>query len=83
MMSVKVIQKRTNLQHLFLGICEPLSDPSCRAKQPSLSCNGDIGYECPSIDDPGVLSVDLRFPTTDVPSNETNYYCKIFEVVYL
>ena len=58
-----------------------MESDECRELQPFLNCDHDVGLDdCESLQEDDVSSLDLRFPMTDVPAQETTYYCKIFRV---
>ncbi|XP_046576553.1 DBH-like monooxygenase protein 1 [Haliotis rubra] len=68
--------RTTGLTHP--GYCTPSSTQTC-AGLATPSCES-TEFDCPSIAESGVRSRDLRFPRTQVPSTETNYFCMTFDL---
>ena len=67
--------RTTNITHP--GICDPLNSPACHGKNTFLKCET---FNCPAVTDPAVTKLDLKFPRTEVPAQETTYMCMAFEL---
>ncbi|KAJ8300821.1 hypothetical protein KUTeg_022340 [Tegillarca granosa] len=53
---------------------EELGDPECKWK------NGEIPDRTEKITHPGMMNKTIRFPETQVPPTQTNYYCMTFDL---
>ncbi|XP_069138147.1 dopamine beta-hydroxylase-like [Argopecten irradians] len=59
------------------GLCEPWSDPRCLEKNTFHTCQTP-DLVCDAINSPDVLDIAVRYPSTQVPAEETTYMCMNF-----
>ncbi|KAK3746408.1 hypothetical protein RRG08_043153 [Elysia crispata] len=62
------------------GVCDPYDSPQCQGRNQFVNCEVDKFDQCDAIDDPAIRTLDLRFPPTQIPATETNYYCMTFNL---
>ncbi|CAH1792669.1 unnamed protein product [Owenia fusiformis] len=68
----------TGLSHP--GVCEPWDSAECLNQNQWEFCDSDV-FSCPAMDaTDDVRNVSVRFPSTQVPATETNYYCMTVEL---
>ncbi|CAH1796343.1 unnamed protein product [Owenia fusiformis] len=62
------------------GVCEPWDSAECLAHNQWEFCDSEL-FSCPAMDaTDDVRNVSVRFPPTQVPALETNYYCITVEL---
>ncbi|XP_062619795.1 tyramine beta-hydroxylase-like [Saccostrea cucullata] len=61
------------------GVCEPYNSDLCRPKNTWVQCELE-SFKCDAINQPDVKNKTLRYPQTQVPNLETNYFCMTFEL---
>ncbi|XP_062566816.1 tyramine beta-hydroxylase-like [Saccostrea cucullata] len=61
------------------GVCKPFNGSFCGPKNTWVTCELE-SFKCDAINQPGVKNITLRYNETRVPSKETNYFCKTFEL---
>ncbi|CAH1784321.1 unnamed protein product [Owenia fusiformis] len=62
------------------GVCEPWDSDECLAQNQWEFCGSEV-FSCPAMDaTDDVRNVSVRFPPTQVPPTETNYYCMAVEL---
>ncbi|CAH1784319.1 unnamed protein product [Owenia fusiformis] len=62
------------------GVCEPWDSEKCLAQNQWEFCDREV-FSCPAMDaTDDVRNVSVRFPPTQVPPTETNYYCMAVEL---
>ncbi|WAR23629.1 DOPO-like protein, partial [Mya arenaria] len=65
------------------GICEPLDSPKCVAYNKAFTGNSldcEQTYErCPALDHKDIQKMDINFPMTSVPTEETTYHCMLVD----
>ncbi|XP_076456030.1 tyramine beta-hydroxylase-like [Babylonia areolata] len=62
------------------GVCDPWNDPQCMQNNTWVECDVE-SFRCDALqNDPDVRNVTLRFPATQVPNTETNYFCMTFDL---
>lgn len=73
----------TSLVVTHPGICEPVDSPACQ------ETNSRFGNElvcdkkkddCPALTEPGMRTLDVRIPQTEIPAMETNYFCMLVDL---
>lgn len=65
------------------GICEPVDNPSCQEKNRRFGNELDCDAKkksCPALTEPGMKTLDIRLPPTDIPGSETNYFCMLVDL---
>jgi len=60
------------------GICEPVSSPACQRKNDWLLCSPP--FSCPAFELDTTKKINLTFPATPVPAQETTYMCLGFKL---
>ncbi|XP_071097307.1 DBH-like monooxygenase protein 1 [Haliotis cracherodii] len=68
--------RTTGLTHP--GYCDVTSSQTCSGRV-TAPCES-LQFVCPPTTEAGVQSRELRFPRTQVPNTETNYYCMTFDL---
>lgn len=71
-------ERNTDLSHP--GICEPIDDANCKEINEGIKFESAEPFDCEATKEPDVKSSEYRLAPTDVPAEETSYYCKYFDL---
>ncbi|XP_052789490.1 dopamine beta-hydroxylase-like [Mya arenaria] len=62
------------------GVCEPLGSSTCAGRNSFVDCGNTGEFDCPPIHADDTVKMDIRYPETPVPAQETTYMCMAFEL---
>jgi len=57
------------------GICEPVDSELCQDKN-DIEVEETEPFNCPAVEDEGVIVKDIRMDKTEIPAKETTYFCQ-------